>query len=203
MKLIDQSFKVLTPQDEYLNFAERTEQIARVCYKSENKIDQLELGEKFTRSLIKSGHEAMLEHCSLTIKFVTDRATANALVRHRHCAFAQESTHFIPYAKRSHDLTFIKPIGFHNEKELEFFLGLIEAEYFSLSAIKEPTKALRSILPLCFKTEIVMTTNMREWRSILKLRTTEHAHPQMRDLMKSVLHWFKKELPIFVEDINV
>jgi len=33
------------------------------------------------------------------------------------------------------------------------------------------------------KTEVVMTTNPREWRHIFRLRCDKAAHPQMREIM--------------------
>ena len=60
-----------------LNGAEilkKLEKIARVCYKSEEKITQGS-AERMVRALIKNGHEAMLEHYSFSVKFIVDRCT--------------------------------------------------------------------------------------------------------------------------------
>jgi thymidylate synthase (FAD) len=196
MKMIKQYIKVITPESEYKVFASRIENIARVCYQSAGK----DVTSKFIRSLIKSGHEAMIEHSSLSISFITDRATANALVRHRHCSFAQESTHYINYAKKYGDLTCIRQVAIEDQETFESMLYDIESDYIKLS--NEKSKAKRALLPLAFKTELVITTNLSEWRSILKRRTSKKAHPQMQDIMLKVLDWFKQELPIFVEDID-
>jgi thymidylate synthase (FAD) len=195
MNLIEQHFFVITEGYEY--FASDLERIARICYKSEHKITPIS-AEPFMRRIIRSGHEAMLEHANLSIQFITDRATANAIVRHRHCAFAQESTHYIDYQKRK-DLDFVQQVDIEYQEEYEQDLNTLETLYFKS---KEKTKMRRTLFALGFKTEIVVTTNLREWRHILKLRTTNAAHPQMRDLMRSLLYWFKDHLPIFVEDIE-
>ncbi|MCR5833116.1 MAG: hypothetical protein K6G55_00460 [Selenomonadaceae bacterium] len=47
-----------------------------------------------------------------------------------------------------------------------------------------------------------MTTNLREWRHILKLRIDEEAHPQMSDLVFMIYCFFKDKLPVIVEDID-
>lgn len=60
----------------------KIERIARVCYKSEDKIIDGS-AEKMVRALIKSGHEAMLEHFSFSVKFIVDRGVSHELVRHR------------------------------------------------------------------------------------------------------------------------
>ena len=99
VELIDQSIEVLTPFSTWINFPNDIEYFGRVCYKSENKISETSF-KRFVEQIIKSGHESVLEHFNLSVKFITDRAMANALVRHRHCAFSQESTHYINYLKR-------------------------------------------------------------------------------------------------------
>ena len=52
-------------------------------------------------------------------------------------------------------------------------------------------------------TEIIVTANLREWRHILKLRTSKAAHPQMRALMIPLLNKLKKLIPIVFDDIEV
>ena len=61
----------------------------------------------------------------------------------------------------------------------------------------------RSVLPNSLKTEIVVTANMREWRTIFKQRTSKAAHPQMRELMIPLLEELKVKLPVIFDDINV
>jgi thymidylate synthase (FAD) len=59
----------------------------------------------------------------------------------------------------------------------------------------------RSVLPNSLKTEIVMTANIREWRHILKLRTSNAAHPQMQEIMVPILAEFKKQMPVLFGSI--
>jgi thymidylate synthase ThyX len=60
----------------------------------------------------------------------------------------------------------------------------------------------RSVLPNSLKTEIVMTANLREWRHVLKLRTSKAAHPQMQEIMIPLLAEFKKLIPVVFDDIG-
>ena len=69
----------------------KLDEIGRTCYKSEASDDTVAAG-KFVRKLIEHGHEAMLEHVSISVKFVVDRGVSHELVRHRMASFAQEST---------------------------------------------------------------------------------------------------------------
>lgn len=196
VNIIDQSFEVLTSFSEYDSFLFNIEYYGRVCYKSEGQVTY-NSRKAFVRRLIRSGHESVLEHANLTIKFVTDRATANALVRHRHCAFSQESTHYINYLKKD-ELQIVRQPGFQEGAFYETVKNIVD-QYVNSEAVE--SKIRRCLLPLCLKTELVMTTNLREWRHILRIRTDKACHPQMRELMLSVLAWFDASLPIFVEDI--
>ena len=56
-------------------------------------------------------------------------------------------------------------------------------------------------MPLCLKTEIVVTANYREWRNIFKLRTPVAAHPQMRELMCPLLKELQSKIPVVFDDI--
>lgn len=60
----------------------------------------------------------------------------------------------------------------------------------------------RSVLPNSLKTEIVMTANIREWRHILRLRTSKAAHSQMREIMIPLLEEFKRLIPVLFDDIR-
>lgn len=61
----------------------------------------------------------------------------------------------------------------------------------------------RSILPNSLKTEIVITMNLREWRHFFKLRASEAAHPQMREVALIALKLFKEKIPVIFDDIIV
>ena len=74
------------------------EACGRVCYKSEDKIAE-DSAEKFLAGIIKRGHEAVLEHVSVTVKFICDRGVSHEIVRHRLASYCQESTRYCNYAK--------------------------------------------------------------------------------------------------------
>ena len=59
----------------------------------------------------------------------------------------------------------------------------------------------RSVLPTCTKTEINMKANLREWRHILELRTSERAHPEMRRIMIPLLCELHGKIPVIFDDI--
>lgn len=114
MKFIDPSFDILTDiSDGGIKELKHIERCGRVSYRSEDKItEDGESAKKFVGTLIRNGHESVLEHGSLTIEFTVDRAIANELVRHRLASFTQESTRYCNYSKDkfSGDVTYILPL---------------------------------------------------------------------------------------------
>jgi len=71
MKIIKPGFEFITPINGSV-ILKRLEECGRVCYKSEGKITD-DSAPKFVAGIIKRGHEAVLEHCSFTVKFICDR----------------------------------------------------------------------------------------------------------------------------------
>jgi len=69
------------------------EQVGRVCYKSEDRITE-ESAKQFVAGIIKRGHESVIEHLNITVKFITDRGNSHEIVRHRIASYAQESTRY-------------------------------------------------------------------------------------------------------------
>lgn len=204
MQIINQSYEILTfISKEHIYKA--IELSGRTAYKSEDKITE-NSSISFIENIIKRGHESVLEHFNISIKFITDRGVTHELVRHRLCAYTQESTRYCNYNKKG--MTFIKPV-FWNENTPEYKIWLMSMEqsekYYNIllntSHNITPQEA-RTVLPNSLKTEIVCTTNIREWRHILKLRTSKTAHPQMQALMIPLLKELQNKLPILFNDIG-
>ena len=185
------------------------ERIGRVCYKSEDKISPDGVSaKKFVKMLIDRGHEAMIEHSQLSVLFVCDRGVSHEIVRHRLCSFAQESTRYVNYSredKAPEGIIFIKPcfLDEKSDKYREWLVACQDCEFWYLQAIKKgatPQEA-RAVLINSVKTEIVVTANLREWRTIFKLRCDQAAHPQMREIMIPLLAELKQRIPVVFDDI--
>lgn len=109
MKIINADVEFITPIDGAA-ILKHLEQCGRVCYKSESKITDTS-APAFVAGIIKRGHEAVLEHCSFTVKFICDRGVSHEIVRHRLAAYCQESTRYCNYSKEGFgsEITVIKP----------------------------------------------------------------------------------------------
>lgn len=210
MNIVKPGFEVITDlSNEYATdkIINNIERIARTCYKSEDKITE-DSAEKLIKNLLKSGHEAMLEHESITVKFICSRATSHQLVRHRMASFAQESQRYCNYSKDkfSRNVTFVAPRWYDatNYASVVWRLAMENAEqkYFDLLNYGMKPEQAREVLPNSTKTEVVVTANLREWRHILKLRTADDADPEIRALMRDLCMVFQKSIPYVFDDIR-
>lgn len=229
MRLIKPKVKILDKLDGQA-ILKRIEEVARTCYKSEDKTTE-DSAAKLVRRLIESKHEAMLEFIDITVKFTTDRAIANELVRHRLASYAQESTRYCNYTKDKfgNELTFIIPSWLDlpegkytwwdgdwvDVSKLKILLPDDEGNTSSwLHALQDTettynrlingewtAQQARCVLPLCTKTEINMKANLREWRHFFKLRCSTAAHPDMRVLALDLLKQFHEQIPVIFDDI--
>ena len=190
---------------------QKIEAAARTCYKSEGKIQEGSAA-KLVTGLIKSGHEAMLEHASVTVKFVVDRGISHELVRHRLASFAQESTRYCNYSKDDFgsEITFIIPdyLEYKSEGWNIWKESMKQAEdaYFKMLDFGLSPQQARAVLPNSLKTEVVMTANLREWRHFFKLRalgTTGKPHPQMLEVAVPLLEDMKNLIPVVFDDLVV
>lgn len=211
---------LVKPEIEIIEMAEypvvlkKIEKIGRVCYKSEDKIND-ESAEKFIDGIIKRGHESVIEHESVSIKVICDRGVTHEIVRHRVASYCQESTRYCNYSKDkfqsqisiidistgfSYDMD--NPVDCQKYKIWHEAMECAEKYYFQMLDAGASPQEARSILPNSLKTELVMTMNLREWRHFLKLRLSNAAHPQIREISRLILEIFKLKLPVFFQDIE-
>ena len=168
MKIINPSFEIIGNVDGSA-IVRHIEKCGRVCYKSEDRITD-DSAEKFVAGIIQRGHEAVLEHASVTVKFICDRGVSHEIVRHRLASFCQESTRYCNYSsdKFGSEITVIRPC-FTDENEMGFnrwksICEAAERSYFMLLDFGWSPQEARAVLPNSLKTEVVMTANLREWQ---------------------------------------
>lgn len=216
MKIVGQSVEFID-ELERESILRKIEQIGRVCYKSEDKITD-DSAAKFVKMLVDRGHQAMIEHVNITVKFTTNRGVSHEVVRHRLASYAQESTRYVNYNKEKNGsgITVIDQMsGFKYDLAdptdlLKYNIWReamqnAETSYLALIKVGATPEEARSVLPNSTKTEIVMTANLREWIHFLSLRTSKYAHPDIRVIAIQTYDYFVKELPeIFLHlDENV
>ncbi|MDR1674103.1 MAG: FAD-dependent thymidylate synthase [Oscillospiraceae bacterium] len=203
MKIINAGYEILD-MPERKDILELIEKIGRVCYKSEDRITPESAGQ-FVSMIIKSGHESVLEHATVSVKFICDRGVSHEIVRHRIASYSQESTRYCNYSKDKFggEITVIRPFFWDEESELyriwKNSAEEAERSYFDLLKSGATPEQARSVLPNSLKTELCTTMNLRQWRHFFKLRTSEKSHPQMREIAVALQEELREILPeIFV-----
>jgi thymidylate synthase (FAD) len=183
--------------------------------KSAEQIEQ-EQCERRIINCIKRGHESVIEHEKLTVKFLVDRGVTHELVRHRLASFTQESTRYCNYDSdvQGNNVKFIDvwpaidamdiDEGHKNAVYLQWKASCDAAEkkYQTMLLYGATPQVARAVLPTSTAASIVVTANLREWRHLLKLRTDKAAHPQMREVMVPLLEELKNKMPIIFGDIT-
>lgn len=201
MELIDQSFCIESEVDGQA-ILKLLESAGRTCYKSEGKICEGSAA-PFIGRILGRHHESVIEHASITVRFITNRGVTHELVRHRLVAYSQESTRYCNYTG---GMQFIRPAWEMDQSQRSTFeasLHAAEAAYNSLITAGQSPQQAREVLPNALKTEIVMTANLRVWRHVLRERTARAAHPQIRALMIPLLSELKRLVPVVFDDIEV
>lgn len=194
--------EILTPslEDQLLLI----EQAGRTCYQSHKDAITKETARIFIRMIMRRGHESVIEHSIMTVRFSgVSRGMTHELVRHRLCAFSQESSRYVD--ERGFEMTL--PPGMDHQSELKGAFGstviddVVDAYLQVYNDLREagykPEDA-RQFLPIGMQNEIVVSANFREWRHIFKMRTTRPAHWEIRTAMTRLLEMVQKPLrPIF------
>lgn len=223
MNIVNAGYEIMDKIDGE-EILKKIELIGRTCYKSEDKITA-DSARKMVKSLIKRGHESVLEHEKLTVRFIVDRGVSHEIVRHRIASYSQESTRYCNYGANDGQVTFIRPVFFKDldidkvtgntddltDKEMQFRIWLsactsAEENYLTMLHFGATPQEARSVLPNSLKTEIVMTANLREWRHFFKLRavgTTGAPHPQMTEVAIPLLKEVKNLIPVIFDDLEV
>lgn len=220
MLLVKPSFTILTPINAN-DILKRIEAAGRTCYKSEDRITE-DSAIKFVKAILTRNHESVIEHESLSVRFICDRGVTHEIVRHRLASYSQESTRYINYEKKG--AAFVIPpwvqldpcevtdvddevrtlMASNRRADATWLLAMHDAEESYNELLNDGWKPeqARSVLPNSLKTEIVMTANLREWRHFFKLRTSSAAHPQMREVAQPLLDELRSKIPVIFDNLE-
>lgn len=214
------SFEILTPISEGAKLElQHIEKIGRECYQSMSNFKKDgSSASKFIKHLIRRGHESVLEHSSLCIRFYVDRGITHEIVRHRLASFTQESTRYCNYSAEKFDNA-VKVIdiagGLEEEDNVtgeeavnilniwEMAMENASKAYFDMLNAGATPQIARSVLPNSTRASLTVTANYREWRHFFKLRADRPAHPQMREITIPLLKELKTRIPVIFDDIEV
>lgn len=188
----------ITPNAEKL-----IEDAGRTCYLSFDKKEP-ESEKKFIRMIIKSGHHSVLEHAYATFRIKGgSRSFTHQLVRHRLCSYSQQSQRYV----NEKNFNVIEPQSIKSNKEAHSvfisFTNKAKEVYQQLQNLGIPNEDARFVLPNAVESEIVISANFRELRHIFKLRCSEEAQWEIREIALEMLRIMKKHAPTVFEDFII
>lgn len=178
------------------------EEAGRTAYQSFDKMTD-DSATKFISMLIKRGHTSVLEHAVATFRISgVSRAFSHQLVRHRLASYTQKSQRYVS----EDNFEYIVPESIkHNSDASEMFLDLmfkINEVYSNLQELGISNEDARFVLPNACNTEIVITTNFREWRHIIGLRTEKAAQWEIRGVCMEILTILQEKAPSCFGDLK-
>lgn len=191
----------------------------RICYMSQHNPAQRATAE-YLENIKKQGHGSVLEHAVyvLLIEGIS-RSCSHELVRHRAgFGYSQLSQR---YVDESH-AAFVVPPAMLGDPALESewerhvteaqsaYVRAVEALIARYSWVddkmhrrKMAREAARSVLPNATETKIVVSANVRAWRTMLELRCGEGAELEIRRMAVACLRVLQAEAPAFLSDFEI
>lgn len=191
----------------------------RLCYMSQHNPAGRSTAE-YLGNILKQGHGSVFEHAVYVVLIEgVSRSLTHELVRHRAgFGYSQLSQR---YVDESH-AAFVMPPAMQGDTELEgAWTAQVEAAQASyVEAVerlmqryewvenrihrrKLAREAARSLLPNATETKIVVSGNIRAWRTMLELRLGEGAEREIRRCAATVLDVLRAETPAFFADFEV
>ena len=191
----------------------------RLCYMSQ-KNPASRSTRDYIENIKKQGHGSVLEHAndSLLLEGVS-RSLTHELVRHRAgFAYSQLSQR---YVDESHAAFVIPPAIIGDDALVAAWTAQIESAQATYVALVEKLmtryqwvddkvhrrkmarEAARGVLPNSTETKIVVTGNVRAWRTMLELRSSEGAEFEIRRMAIAVLLVLQTEAPGFFSDFEI
>lgn len=191
----------------------------RLCYMSQRNPANRSTGEYLT-NILKQGHGSVFEHAVyvLLIEGVS-RSLTHELVRHRAgFGYSQLSQRYVDES----DAAFVMPPAIQGDPEGEaaWLVQMESAQASYMAAVerlmeryswvddrvhrrKMSREAARSVLPNGTETKIVVSGNIRAWRTMLELRLGEGAEREIRRMAVKVLGVLRGEAPHFFADFEL
>lgn len=167
--------------------------VGRCAGVSTDKMDKGDLVKRAKRCF-EEGHLSVFEHLKLTwVVSDVSRALTHQLVRHRHCAFTQESQRYTEVDTAKQDWYIVPESATltpEQQEQYEQIMVWAATGYQHLLDAGIPKEDARMVLPNACKTKIVVSMNMAEFFHFYRLRNNEGAQWEIcylaQDMLKSM-----------------
>jgi thymidylate synthase (FAD) len=195
------------------------EYAGRLCYMSQRNPAKRATAE-YLENIKKQGHGSVLEHAVYVLLLEgISRSCTHELVRHRAgFGYSQLSQRYVDESEAA----FVLPPAIIGDAALEAewekqvaadqaaYVELVEALMRRYAWVEDKVhrrkmarEAARSILPNATETKIVVSGNVRAWRTLLELRCGEGAEQEIRRLAVAILRLLQREAPAFFSDFAI
>ncbi len=202
---------VTKPLVEGINTAD---ELISYCARVSNPSNQLnvESAPRLLRYCVKHGHWSIFETVSMTVEIIS-RAIAAQILRHRSFTFQEYSQRYAnsatyePVELRIQDKTNRQASGevFLDRTSDAMVERVIAESFCAYNALLKKgvsKETARMILPLCTKTTLYMTGNVRSWIHYLEQRCAEGTQKEHRDVAQAIKQIFTTQFPTVAEAIN-
>jgi len=191
----------------------------RLCYMSQHNPAGRTTGE-YLGNILKQGHGSVFEHAVyvLLIEGIS-RSCSHELVRHRAgFGYSQLSQRYVDESQAA----FVMPPAIIGDVELEADwrrqVEAAQAAYITaverlmdkyqwvadrIHRRKLAREAARSVLPNATEVKIVVSGNVRAWRTMLELRLGEGAELEIRRMALGCLRILQQEAPALFADFEI
>ncbi len=195
------------------------EYAGRLCYMSQhNPAGRTTAG--YLENILRQGHGSVFEHAVYVVLIEgVSRSLTHELVRHRAgFGYSQLSQRYVDESQAA----FVMPPAIQGDADLEAaWQGQVtQAQTAYVAAVaqlmerydwvtdrvhrrKLAREAARSVLPNATETKIVVSGNVRAWRTMLELRLGEGAEREIRRCAVEVLRVLRGEAPALFTDFEI
>ncbi len=191
----------------------------RLCYMSQRNPAGRSTAE-YLGNILRQGHGSVFEHATYVVLIEgVSRSLTHELVRHRAgFGYSQLSQRYVDESEAA----FVVPPAIQGDEALEtaWRAQVAAAQDAYVSAVeglmdrfawvedkvhrrKMAREAARSLLPNATETKIVVSGNVRAWRTMLELRLGEGAEREIRRMAVRVLETLRGEAPRFFADFEL
>lgn len=198
------------------------EYAGRLCYMSQHNPAKRTTAD-YLKHILESGHGSVLEHANYSVLAEgVSRSLTHEWVRHRAgWAYSQLSQRFVDESEAA----FVVPPALLDDSEiladlendceaaLKSYAKYVErlmARYKVEAPLLDPTQrrkqareAARAVLPNCTETKIVLTGNVRAWRTVLEIRGDPFADAEINRLSRVIALTLAEVAPNFFQDMTV
>lgn len=191
----------------------------RLCYMSQNNPANRTTAE-YLANILKQGHGSVFEHAQYVLLLEgISRSCSHELVRHRAgFGYSQLSQRYVDEAHAA----FVMPPAIQGDAALEAaweqqvkeaqaaYVEAVEGLMARYSQVeskvhrrKMAREAARSVLPNATEVKIVVSGNVRAWRTMLELRLGEGAEQEIRRVAAAALKVLRQEAPALFGDFEL